>query len=819
VPLKVDGGCRVNVLTELRMAWRRLSKQPGFLVTTIVTLALAIGANTAIFSVIEAVLMHPSGVDAPNRLAVMGTRYTRLNLDFPDVSVPDYADAASLKGQVESAALGEAAAYNVEHDGTEEHFDGARVSWQWFNVFGARPILGRTFTPEEDQPNANQVAVLNYGLWQSVFGGDPNVVGRTLVLDQTPYRIVGVMRSDFDWPRGTAIWTPIGLPPQAFAANNRFNESYLAVIRMQPGVTIAELSAGLAAKVREQNLRNKGFGEIAGWGMTAMPLTEFAAGPLRQPLYVLFGVVALVLLIAAANVAGLFLARTSARSREFAIRSALGATTGSLVRQLLTETLLLAGAATVLGVLLGPLLGNALLWMVPHSLAQGYTVNTSWGILFFTAAIGLFTALICGVGPAVKMTSQRERLNLHEGGRSMTASHEKQRLRSLFVIGEVALAFVLLSGAGMFIASLKQLQQVNPGFNPHDVLAGTVYYAGDAYKGNQQRQEAFVTAALNNLAGQPGVKAAAVTSSLPFSSQNSSNSFKIQGQPLAANDPGPHSQVAAATQDYLKVMQIPLLAGRWISSYDRANTEPVVVIDEKLARKYWRKESPIGQKLKLQISASDPWVTVIGVVGDVRFSSLEEDTGDGMRYYPYSQQSNWAASFVVRTDGNPYPLAPMLRRAITAADSTQTIFDVGPLQSQVNASLASRRLIVWLLTAFSGLALLLALIGIYGLISYVTVQRTNEFGIRMALGAQRRQVIGLVMKGALTWVGIGLVIGLTMSSLVTSTLKHSFAAFGVDMIPSLLASVVALLIVGAAGGLLPAQRAASTNPAKTLRNE
>ena len=257
----------MNLLAELRMAWRRLGKQPGFLVTTIVTLALAIGANTAIFSVIEAVLMHPAGVDAPDRLAVMRTHYARLNLDFPVVSVPDYADAASLTGQVESAALGQAAAYNVDHDGTVEHFDGAQVSWQWFHVFGAKPILGRTFIPEEDHPHANQAAVLSYGLWQRVFGGDPNVIGRTLILDQTPYRIVGVMGSAFDWPRGTAIWTPIGLPPEAFAANNRFNESYHAVIRLRPNVTVAELNAGLVAKGREENLRDKGFGQIAGWGM------------------------------------------------------------------------------------------------------------------------------------------------------------------------------------------------------------------------------------------------------------------------------------------------------------------------------------------------------------------------------------------------------------------------------------------------------------------------------------------------------------------------------------------------------------------------
>jgi predicted permease len=809
----------MNLLDELRLALRRLSKQPGFTFTTIVTLALAIGANTAIFSVIDAVLMHPSGVDSPDQLAVMRTRYSRLDLDFPDVSAPDFADAASLTDKVESAALQTSVAYNVDHDGTVEHFDGAQVSWQWFNVFGAKPILGRTFTPEEDHPGANQVAVLSYGLWQSVFGGDRNVIGRTLMLDQMPYRVVGVMRSDFNWPRGEAIWTPIGLPPQAFAANNRFNESYFAVIRLRPQVKIAELNAGLAMKVREQNVRDKGFGAEAGWGMAAVPLAEFAAGPLRQPLYVLFGVVGLVLLIAAANVAGLFLARTSTRSREFAIRTALGASSASLVRQLLSETLLLAGVATVLGIALGPVFGNALLWMVPHSLAQGYTVDISRGVLIFTAGIGLFTSLICGVGPAVKMTRLQQHLNLHEGGRSMTASHEKQRLRSLFVIAEVALAFVLLIGAGMFIASLKQLQQVNPGFNPHQVLSGSVYYAGAAYKGNQQRQESFVTAALNNLAGQPGVKGAAATSSLPFSNQRSASSFQIEGQPLSANDPGPHSEVSTATQGYLQVMQIPLLAGRWISSYDRAGTEPVVVIDQKLAHKYWPTENPIGQKLKPQGPNKDAWSTIIGVVGNVRSDSLEEDTGDGMRYYPYAQRPNSVANFVVRTEGNPYLSTQILQRAITAADSTQTVFDISSLESRVNASLASRRLIVWLLTGFSGLALLLALIGIYGLISYITVQRTNEFGIRMALGAQRSEVVALVMKGALLWVGMGLAIGVILSGLVSATLKHSFAAFGGDVIPSLVASLAALLTAGAAAGLLPAQRAASTDPAKTLRDE
>ena len=517
----------MNLLAELRLALRRLSKQPGFTVTTIATLALAIGANTAIFSVIDAVLMHPAGVDAPQRVAIMRTHYSRLDLDFPVVSVPDYTDAASLTHQVESAAMGNLIGYNADHDGTVEHFDGAQVSWQWFNVFGAKPILGRTFSPEEDHPAANQVAVLSYSLWQSVFGGDRNVIGRSLMLNQTPYRIVGVMRSDFDWPRGTTVWTPLGLPPQAFTPENRFNENYHAVIRLRPQVTLAELNAGLASKANADNLLDTRFGQFgqkAGWGMAAVPLTEFAAGPLRRPLYVLFGVVLLVLLIASANVAGLFLARTSTRIREFAIRTAMGASVASLVRQLLSETLLLAGVATVIGIALGTGIRQCSALDGSHSLAQGYTVNTSWEVLTFTAGVGLLTSLFCGVGPAVKMTRLQPSLSL-QGGRTMTASQEKQRLRSIFVIGEVALAFVLLTGAGMFIASLKQLQQVDPGFNPRGILAGTVYYAGAAYKDNPLRQEAFVTTILNNLANQPGVRAAAATSSLPFSDQGGASSF------------------------------------------------------------------------------------------------------------------------------------------------------------------------------------------------------------------------------------------------------------------------------------------------------
>jgi len=804
---------------EARLALRRLRREPGFALMTIVILTLAIGANSAIFSVIQAVLIHPAGVDAPERVAMLQTNYANLGVKFPVISVPDFADALSLKGQVETAALEQAIGYNLMQDGVTQHLDGAQVSWHWFSVFGARPILGRTFVEAEDHPGADQAAVLSYGVWQSVFGGDRDVIGRTVTLNQRNYRVVGVMRSDFSWPRGVKIWTPLALPVDAYDVHNRFNENYNAAVRLHTGVRIEQLIAGLGQKTREEyrSEGQAGFGLSSAWSMEAIPLTEFAAGPLRKPLYVLFGVVVLVLLIASANVAGLFLARASSRTREFGIRTALGATAGRLVQQLMTETVILGTVATAFGLLLGPIFGRLLLWVIPHSLAEGYVVGSSAGVLLFTAGVGFLTCLIAGMGPAIKQALSQKRLNLHEGGRSITTSAEKQRLRSLFVISEVALAFVLLVGTGMFLTSLKQLQQVNPGFNPHGILAGSVYYAGAAYKDNQEHQSAFVTAVLNGLAGSPGVRSAAATTSLPFSDQKGAGSFYIEGRPTTANDPGPHSDLATATADYLKVMQIPLLAGRWISDSDRANTAPVVVIDSRLAHKYWPNQNPIGQHLRF--SSTDPWSTVIGEVGAVHSDSLEQDSDEGRRYYPYSQFANTVTSFLIRTDKDPDELAKTFKLAVSSADPSQTAFDISSLESRVNDSLASRRLVVWLLSAFAGLALVLALVGIYSLIHYVTMQRKNEFGIRMALGAQRGQILSLVMRGALLWVGIGLAFGLILSNIVTSTLRHFFTEFGPDAVSTSMLAMAIMIAVGAIAGLAPARQAASVDPATILRSE
>jgi predicted permease len=490
----------------------------------------------------------------------------------------------------------------------------------------------------------------------------------------------------------------------------------------------------------------------------------------------------------------------------------------AILRPFLIETMLLAGVATLIGIASGPVLGRLLLWLIPHSLAEGYSVNIDPALLAFTAAAGLFTVLVAGVGPALKLLRQHPSLKLYDGGRSSTASIEKQRLRSAFVIAEVAIAFLLLTGTGLFLVSLRQLQRVDPGFNPNGILTASVYYSGDELRRQQPRQAAFIEAVVDQLSHQPGVTAAASVEPLPFDpEEGGSSSFGIIGRPTAPNDPGPHSQLGYASPDYLKLMQIPLIAGRWIGPEDRANTEPVAVIDTRLAKRYWPNQNPIGQHISSGFGKQP--ARIIGVAGTIRLNSLEEDTSDGMRYYASAQAGDALTNFLIRTNGDPNSLVPAMQRAVASVDSTQAVYDIQTLEFLVSASLAGRRLIVDMLAAFAALALLLAIVGIYGLISYITIQRTSEVGIRMALGAQRIDILNLVLSSVAAWIVTGLAIGAALSFVTVAVLRNAFTAFGAGILPSLGAAVVALFLVGAIAGWVPARRATSIQPIEALRNE
>jgi predicted permease len=554
--------------------------------------------------------------------------------------------------------------------------------------------------------------------------------------------------------------------------------------------------------------------------MFSQPLTQDAAGDLRKPLLALFAVVAAILLIACANISGLMLARTSSRMREMAIRTALGASVGQLAVQLVVETLLLAGIATLIGVMAGPFLGKLLLSAIPHDLAAGFSVHTDPKLVLAAAAFGLTAAFLSGVAPVLLIARSHRSLRLSEYGRSATAGAGRQRLRGILVSGEVALAFLLVAGTGMFLSSLRQLQNVDPGFQSDGVLAGYVALSAANYRDNDAKKANFIQDVTSRMSEQPGVVASAAVFPLPFGNTvNPSGSFSIEDRPTAPNDPGPHSDRHWATPGYLSVMRIPLLRGRWFSEDDRANTQRVAVIDDVLARAYWPNKDPIGQHVRMGSSSGLAWAEVVGVVGHVRRDSLEVDENKGVMYEPIAQNPVDEAAFVVRTKIDPEGMRGSLIEAVRAADPSEAVYDVRTMDSLITQSLATRQLMVWLLLLFGGLALLLAAIGIYGLLSFTASQRTSEIGVRMALGAQRWQIVSMVLRDFLWLIGAGIMVGLALAVIAQRVLAHEFAAMNAGIAGSFVVAAASLLLAGIAAAAVPARRAVKIDPVTALRCE
>jgi len=555
--------------------------------------------------------------------------------------------------------------------------------------------------------------------------------------------------------------------------------------------------------------------------MFAQPWTEDAAGDLRKPLFALFAVVAMILLIACTNISGLMLARSSTRMKELAIRTTLGASLRQLAMQFVVETALLAGTATVIGVVAGPLLGKLLLFAIPHDLARGFAVHTDLRVVMAAAGFGLLAAFLAGLAPVVQLARRYKSLRLSEYSKSATAGAGRQRFRNVLVGTEIALAFLLVAGSGLFLASLRQLQAVDPGFRSDSVLTGKVTLNATNYHDQNLKQANFVRDVTERLSAQPGVVAAAAVYPLPFASQMfPSGSFGIEERPPASpDDPGPHGDRRWATPGYLAAMQIPLLQGRWFGEEDRIGSPPVAVIDDMLARAYWPGRSAIGQHVRFGSSSNSPWVEIVGVIGHVRRDSLEVEENKGVIYRPMAQQPVDEAVFVVRTKMNPDAMRTPLAEAVRAVDSTEAVYEVETLGHFVGDSLAARHLLVWLLTMFGGLALLLAAIGIYGLLSFTASQRTTEIGIRMALGAQRWQVVSLMLRESLVLIGAGILVGLLLTFVAQRILIHSFAAMDSGLSLSLVVAAFSLLVAAAIASIVPARRSASVDPVIALRNE
>jgi predicted permease len=806
-----------TVLHDLRYGIRMLAKNPGFTAVAVLSLALGIGANTIIFSVINELFLHPTGIRDPEHLFAVRVKYDKLNLKSIVISAPGFKDIRDSTRIFSSAAASYEESFNYLAPEGPKRLAVSKVTWQWFDAFGARPLLGRMFRPEEDQPHANQVVVLAYDSWQRLFGGDPAIVGRSIQLNRQDYRVVGVMKPDFDWPRRTALWMPLGIAASEFSLDNYFNENFFVVARSRPEVSRAQAEAFvrlLTQRLIQSNPQAGKYATDSGWGMFVLPFTEYGAGNFRTPMLILLGAVGFVLLIACSNIGGLLLARASARAKEFAVRVALGAQKRDLLRQALVESFFLTACGALAGVA-GAYDGTGLLLrLVPGSFSSGFVVHVDGHVLLFAVLVMVLSGLFLGVVPIGEVFSFRHYVMLKEETRAATSSRGRLRLREWLVAGQVALALVLLVGAGLLLKTLTRMRSVDAGFDPKGVMTATVQLPENQYN-TEEKQVAFYRAVNEKLQALPGVSSGAVVEALPFTGFAPSSSFSIEARPLGPGDPGPHSMLNWVTPDYFQAMRIPLRKGRYFTGQDRLGTQPVVIIDENLASQYWPNQDPVGQRLQ----RGGPWATIVGVVGHVMQSALVGDSGKGVCYYPILQQPLAQAFLIVKTNVEPSKLASAIQAAVASVDSGQPAADFKTMEQYVAGSLGPQRIAASLLEIFSALALLLAAIGLYGVISYSTAQRTQEIGVRMALGAQRRQVWGMVIAQGMRLALAGVLGGAVAASILARFLRSQlFEVSAFD--PSTFAmTCLILLVVALAACYIPARRATRVDPIVALRYE
>jgi predicted permease len=806
--------------SDARLAMRGLLKTPGFTSIALVTLGLGIGANTAIFSVVNQFLLNPAGVAHPSRIVVERVRYDKLAMASIPVSVPDFADVQKSTSLFASAALLGQGDFAYTGSGVPERLQGATVSLSWFDVFGAVPRLGRVFQANEDTPAGSQVVVLSFAAWKRLFGQDPGVIGRSIELNQRPYRIVGVMGPEFRWPANADLWTPLGLPPDAYNPQNRFNESYVAAARLQTGVTFERAKAFMQIlndRVRNDGTRAGAYAKDSQWAMFILPFTDFIAGDTKTPMLVLLGAVGFVLLIACSNIAGLMLARASGRSREIAVRAALGASRWDLIRKTMAESLVLAAGGSVLGLGLAFACVRGLLALAPADIPVALGVRIDGSVLAFTALASIVAGLLFGIAPAWQISRLDRFETLKDGGRSGSAGLRRQKLRAALVTAEVALALVLLVGAGLFLRSLASLEQVNPGFQPAGVVTATVALPNVRY-GEPAKRAALYRSVLDRLAGLPGATIVAAGMPVPFSGNGGSASFNIEGRPSLPGDPGPHGDIGYVSAQYFAALKIPLRRGRVFTEADQPASEPVVVIDETLAKQYWPNEDPIGKHMRRGTRA--PWSTIIGVVGHVKHSDLSGDTAKGRYYYSLAQVPVPMATFLVRTSaGDPAGLGAGIRAAVQATDAALPVSNIKTLPDMVTASLTPRRFVVVLLSVFAGLALLMAVLGLYGVISYSVAQRTQELGIRLALGAQRSEILRLVIGQGMRLAGMGAACGLAVALLVSRMLRSQLFQMSPFDPLTFVATALVLIAAALAASYIPAYRATRVDPIDALRYE
>lgn len=810
-----------DLLQDLEFGLRTSLRSPGSTAVALIALSLGISANTAIFSVVSAILLRPLPYKDSSRLVVVwsnkmnkGMRQQRISaLDFKDFIAQQqvFDEIGALRAQPSVLTGGE----------LPERVESASVSPSIFKLLGANAALGRTFDNQEDQPAKNHVALLSNGLWRQRFGADPNILGRALVLDGRSYTVIGVTPPEFRIPdTPSELWIPYTPDPKELAAERRAYRFLKVIAHLKPGVTVEQAQSGMQAIASglEQQYKDTN----GGYSVDVVRLQDQLTGDIRPTLWMLIGAVTFVLLIACANVANLLLARAGSREKEMAVRAALGARPARLVRQLLTESVLLSLTSGILGLLLAYVGISILVRVGPANIARIEEISIDWRVLLFTLAISMITGVVFGLAPA--LTSVQADLNstLKTSGRGTTGYRGRTRMRNIFVVCEIASCVVLLIGAGLLLRSFARLNQVNPGFRTDHVLTMQLALPESRYAG--LKVGLFYKRLLERVRALPGVQTAGISRYLPLGGSDVSLNFLIESRPVVASVDQPRAKYRAASAGYFAAMGIPLLKGRYFDATDSERTPAVAIVNEATARRYWPNEDPIGKRIQSGIDEGK-WSTIVGIAGNVKHAGLDAVTAEEI-YYHYLQVPVELMSFVedtmalvVRTASDPPAMTSAIRNEVRSLDPDEPVFNVKTMDDLVQASVAQPRFRTLLLSIFAGVALVLAAIGIYGVMAYSVTQRTNELGVRTALGAQRADILKLVVghgvRLAVIGVGIGVLLALGTTRLLNKLL------FGISAIDPVTFGLTGALILGIAlvASYVPALRASNIDPVEALRQQ
>ena len=815
------------MINELRYALRVLAKSPAFTFIAIATLALAIGANTAVISLVNALLVRPLPYRAPQQLVLLLQHFKAQNLDRIPVSPPEYVDYETRVRGLEKIGAFTYANFNLAGGEMPERIPGAVVSPSVLQLLGVNPIQGRAFEPEEAQNGRDDVVMISERLWQRRFNRDPHTVGSKVVMNGRSFTIVGIMPKGFDFPlqlfnlgaggqfgERADIWQPLAFTDAQM--KSRGSRGFAIIGRLKSGTTPAQAQSEIEGiNVQMRHDHPDSYPQSDSFGGEIFPLQGLAVAGMRPMLLILLVSVVLVLLIACANLTTMLLARAASRDREMAIRVALGAGRFRLLRQMLVESVLLSLCGGIAGVLLAIWGVDLLKTIGAQTVPRLREVNLDLTVLTLTFLVSVGTGIIFGMVPGLASGKPALTEALKEGGRGSTEGRRRNRVRNALVVGEVALALVLLTSAGLLMKSFARLQSVNPGFNPHNVLTMEISLPKLKYNNNEAAVQ-FTDEAHRRIAAIPGVRSAAFTTILPLSGTNSDSSFAIEGAPNGPNDPSPDEEYREVSPDYFRVLETPLLQGRFFTIADNATAPLVIIVNQTFAKKFWPNESAVGKRITFGNPRKDPkWVTIVGVVGDIRHLALDADPKPEM-YVPWAQDPYTTAILAVRTAQDPRSVISSIRREVQAIDPAQPIANVRTLEEVTSDSIAPRRLAVVMLGVFAGIALLLASVGIYGVMSFLVVQRTHEIGVRMALGAQRKDVLGLVVGHALRLVLIGTAIGLLMaifSSRALTALLYSVSALDK---PTFALVTFVIGAVALAASYVPALRAMRSDPMVAL---